>query len=70
MAEKFKLSDLAILAFAKVGVTVAVAKGINDPDFTRDDFEFHLRAEREIDRRINIHKAHEQKKRDEENNRN
>jgi hypothetical protein len=57
MNERFKLSKLDLLTFALEGVNTTIGTNTGNPDWTREDWEFHYRAQKEIERRIKIVKA-------------
>lgn len=64
---RFKLTDLELLEFAHTGVTTDIGINCGNPNWTREDWEFHFRAQREIERRIKIIKTREAKNAQEEN---
>lgn len=55
--ERFKLSLLELLEFALIGVKTEMGTNFGNADWTRADWEFHYRAEKEIERRIKIVKS-------------
>jgi hypothetical protein len=58
-APKFKLTTLEVLEFALEGVQTAIGTNLGNPTWTAQDWEFHYRSEREIERRIKIMKTQE-----------
>lgn len=58
---RFKLTTHELLEFAKIGVRTEIGVNSGNPDWTREDWEFHYKAEKEIDRRIKIQEASFQK---------
>lgn len=51
---RFKLSTEELLEFALLGVHNEIGLNMGNPDWTRENWEFHYRAEREIERRLKI----------------
>lgn len=59
---RFKLSNLELLEFALTGVNTDIGTNTGNPDWTHEDWSFHIRAQKEIERRIKIVKHNEEKK--------
>jgi hypothetical protein len=50
--DPFKLSHEALLEFAREGVTMAIGINTGNPDWTVEDYAFHIRAQKEIEYRL------------------
>jgi len=59
MRERFKISTQDVLKLALEGVRMTIGINSGNPDWTRDDWEWHYRAEKEIERRLKILKKQE-----------
>lgn len=60
--ERFKLSNLDLLLFALSGVKTEIGTNIGNPDWTHEEWSFHIQAQREIERRLKIVQGNEEKK--------
>jgi len=59
---RFKLSTTEVLEFALEGIRTTIGVNSGNPDWTREDWEYHYKAEREIERRLKIARVQESMK--------
>jgi hypothetical protein len=51
---RFKLTTEDILIFASEGINFTIGVNSGNPDWSREDWEFHYRAQKEIVRRLKL----------------
>lgn len=56
---KFKLELVDLLEFALEGVNTTIGANSGNPGWTREDWEYHYKAQKEIERRIKIVRSQE-----------
>lgn len=59
---RFKLSTREVLEWALEGVQWTIGSNAGNPTWSRDDWEYYWRAEKELERRLRILDAQEKQK--------